>query len=166
MGRGCAGYGAPHDERRRGVGAPCGRAVVRFAAVLLVVLAGTAHASPLSPFGGVRGFSFVSDVEGWACGDPGVLLHTSDGGLTWDPQEPGSGDAFGAIQMLADGRRGWVLGMSGSMIQTIDGGAHWTKLTQHSEHLVSLQILADGRRGWASGYAGAILHTRDGGLTW
>lgn len=32
---------------------------------------------------------FVDDKEGWAAGDDGVVLHTIDGGATWERQATG-----------------------------------------------------------------------------
>jgi photosystem II stability/assembly factor-like uncharacterized protein len=116
---------------------------------------------------------------GWAIGDGpdgAAIVHTSDGGLTWQAQgNPAlwtgmSGNDISAV----DDQTAWAaLGSapgapSGAILHTTDSGAHWV-----------LQAIPSGLTGgikgvkglsrteaWAASLGGVILHTMDGGATW
>ncbi len=71
------------------------RMLISFAALLGVFVP--------SSFGAVRAFpedspiralQFVDEKEGWAAGDDGIVLHTIDGGKTWERQFSGTRASF------------------------------------------------------------------------
>jgi photosystem II stability/assembly factor-like uncharacterized protein len=116
---------------------------------------------------------------GWAIGDDAdgaAIVHTSDGGLTWQAQgTPAlwtgmSGNDISAV----DDQTAWAaLGGatdadSGAILHTTDGGAHWVPQAIPAG-------LAGGIKGvkglsrseaWAASLYGTVLHTTDGGATW
>ena len=53
-------------------------------------------------------------TEGWAAGDRGTLLHTADGGATWEALELGTHANLLRLTFVAPDR-GWVVGMSGAI---------------------------------------------------
>lgn len=66
-------------------------------------------------------------VERVSTAATGMLLKTTDGGLTWSELDvPGVGNAQGVGFLTAD--RGWISGR-GSSATTIDGGLTWTPTT-------------------------------------
>src|SRR6516165_7196478 len=52
---------------------------------------------------------FVDADEGWAAGDDGVVLHTIDGGQTWERQPTGIRASLRSIHFL-NPYTGWVAG--------------------------------------------------------
>lgn len=76
------------------------------------------------PDGVFNGMYFLSDLEGWIVGNEGIILHTSDGGTTWEIQPlihyPDLRDVF-----FLDENEGWIVGKSGSIFHTTDGGDNW-----------------------------------------
>lgn len=56
----------------------------------------------------LRSVFFVDGQRGWAAGDYGTLIATTDGGVTWTPQNSGTENWLRSIRFLADGRRGWA----------------------------------------------------------
>lgn len=116
---------------------------------------------------------------GWAVGlrsgGYGTILHTIDGGQTWErqgtPEEVGHGNLTGAAAV--DAREAWVAGndgeVSGVLLHTRDGGQHWYSEGDPGDlsgnGLVSVSAV-DIYTAWAVGANGLILHTTDGGERW
>lgn len=80
----------------------------------------------------------------WAVGHDGVILHSSDGGLTWalqryEPWTPPANDdealsrdpRFGAPLLdvlFVDEQTGYAIGAYALLLRTSDGGAHWEQV--------------------------------------
>jgi len=115
---------------------------------------------------------FVSASSGWAFGSGGTLLHTSDGGRTWQHISIQVADFHPAGLYFVDAADGWITGTSCSstpcapiILRTRDGGAHWTLIRFRRS------FASDGFD-WVTpqvGYLmqnGALYRTGDGGITW
>ena len=53
---------------------------------------------------------FVDPYIGWVAGDDGTVLHTTDGGLSWQPQDSGTTEYLKDVFFL-DLDRGWMVGV-------------------------------------------------------
>jgi photosystem II stability/assembly factor-like uncharacterized protein len=123
---------------------------------------------------------FVSATEGWAVdarsrAAPYVyaLLHTIDGGATWEEQAtvPGEG---GIIFAFVDNQNGWFGPASATqnvLLHTRDGGKTWQQ--QYAPALGESLNFVDANVIWGSGYGppgeGDVMHpfvSTDGGDTW
>jgi photosystem II stability/assembly factor-like uncharacterized protein len=102
----------------------------------------------------------------WVAGYGGVMLHSGDGGESWQQQRTFAGASLGCVSFL-DERSGWAVGWSGTILRTTDGGNTWraTPVPDISETLTSIYF-KDERNGWITGMLGALLRTGDGGKTW
>jgi photosystem II stability/assembly factor-like uncharacterized protein len=121
----------------------------------------------------INALTFMADGQkGWAVGDanagPGfkgkcLILHTSDGGRTWNRQDDGKLDGnLYSINFLADGLRGWATGSEGNIFYTSDGGEHWQLQTNVIDSELKAAYFFDdqqGVQGWVVGQDGAILRT-------
>lgn len=151
---------------------------------LLLVAAGLALGSPRTsaspgwelildlPGTAFQGIDFVSDSEGWLAAGAG-LLHTTDGGVTWQEAVPIPGQHID----FADPTHGWLVGYDGTIYGTSDG-VTWSQ--QESGTKVHLtDVFAVGpQEAWVVGTGlgfsdvvvhpppGVLLHTTDGGTTW
>ena len=108
---------------------------------------------------------FIDNHTGWAVGDSGTILKTTDGGNTWNKQNAKTTNYLSSV-CFVDFQTGWVVGESGTIFKTTDGGISWN--TQNSgvtNHLFSVYFVDDSN-GWAVGESGTILMTSDGGTTW
>jgi len=107
-------------------------------------------------------------MTGWVAGgrwDGGVILHTEDGGKTWQNQRSGLADPLMALY-FTDKLNGWAAGFGGTVINTQDGGNSWNvRYKKMDEQLTSIWFL-DKNKGYVTGVDGSILHTSDGGITW
>ena len=111
---------------------------------------------------------FVSDRRGWAVGESGVIIATSDGGDTWTRQSSGYELTLNAVE-FADERNGWTVGQLGLILHTSDGGETWSAqgmdaaLGQNLIH-VHFHNASDGLIITERG--SFALRTTDGGVTW
>ena len=117
-------------------------------------------------------------ATGWVVGgindSYGTILHTTDGGNTWERQGsvaeiPNVG--LGGVSAV-DGNTAWVVGGNescGVILYTTDGGNTWTR--QGEGEIPDAELSGgvssvDRNTAWAVGFNGTVLHTTDGGNTW
>jgi len=113
----------------------------------------------------LRGIWFVDSLSGWACGDSGIVLHTSNGGQEWVKQNSTVSVKLEDV-FFWDIQTGWIAGDSGTVIHTTNGGISWneqqTNVTSLLHHIQFITLL----NGFASGENETALETTDGGQSW
>jgi photosystem II stability/assembly factor-like uncharacterized protein len=118
-----------------------------------------------------RAMRLVAPTGGWAVGDGGLLMTTSDLGHSW--QTPPASlpesvtDHFDFQAVAVEGSHVWIAGSPGTRIfHSADNGQTWqSAATGQSAPLCALYFV-DADHGWAAGALGNILATHDGGQTW
>jgi len=137
----------------------------------------------------LNGVSFPDAQHGWVVGtsgdwDGGVILHTSDGGATWAPQQSNLAGALTGVDFI-DAETGWAVssdplgswfgtGADTCVERTTDAGETWVPLYVASGAALNAVQFADQSAGWAVGTYqpsentrfGALFSTGNGGLTW
>jgi photosystem II stability/assembly factor-like uncharacterized protein len=142
-------------------------------------------------FASTQGVQFVSPQEGWAwgadtTGKNGVLLHTPDGGATWQSNLTLPGLVPLTVR-FADPQAGWVVAGSGFqslgyVLTTTDGGQTWSApvalprdLSLHFQYTFIATLAPQGgdaavlmENNWFHGrvYGTTVWRTTDGGATW
>ena len=112
---------------------------------------------------------FVDANTGWAVGDSGLILHTSNGGVDWIQQASGTNLKLVDISFV-DANTGWVLASDwhpnykSILLKTINRGLDWIQQMQDTL-LFSAVFFIDENIGWLVG-GGIILKTTDGGNIW
>jgi photosystem II stability/assembly factor-like uncharacterized protein len=109
--------------------------------------------------------TFATDNDGWACGRWGTVLHTVDGGKTWNSQSSGTDFTLTGIHFV-DSKHGWAVGDQGTIIHTKDGGTTWTKQKSPVPYFLMAVQFVNPRKGWIATERTTILATEDGGATW
>lgn len=116
---------------------------------------------------------FVGADQGWIVGEFGKILHTADGGKTWQEQQQSlvGGEIVDALDLptffgidCIDAKQCVAVGLDGKIAATSDGGQTWAfeeLAGGFSEPLFTVQLFPDGT-GWAAGVAGEVLK-REGG---
>ena len=139
------------------------------------------------PLGSLVAVDFVDASNGWAVGSTPayfkggpLIVHTVDGGRTWESQDAGFPDGHVHDVAFADALHGWASAtvvswgeQSESLVEyrllhTDDGGRTWV-VQQRSPTLGFGSIAAaDASRVWVSRWdsGGSVLCTKDGGATW
>ncbi|HSW13985.1 MAG TPA: YCF48-related protein [Solimonas sp.] len=94
--------------------------------------------------------TFASPTQGWAVGHDVTILHTSDGGRSWDLQHQDVARQQPLLDVLfLDELQGFAAGAFGMLFATIDGGQTWNEvdapvLKEDNFHLHSLTRLRNG----------------------
>jgi photosystem II stability/assembly factor-like uncharacterized protein len=119
---------------------------------------------------GLNGVYFTSSTTGWAVGDTGTFLSTTNAGITWNLQSPGVQADLYAIEFWA-GSYGWIAGDSTAIIATTNGGTNWDVLTGNVSYKLTDISFYDPLNGCAVGYdhsmwTGQVFTTNDGGNFW
>lgn len=140
----------------------------------------------------LTGVHFVSEQEGWAIGHEALILHTRDGGETWEVQYANPHKQFSDEELdqlteeefnqlprygsplldlwFKNEKEGFVVGAYGMLLFTRDGGASWEDWSDRIDnpdnwHLNAVGS-ADGTTLYIAGEKGQLFRSQDGGSTW
>jgi photosystem II stability/assembly factor-like uncharacterized protein len=100
------------------------------------------------------------------------ILHTDNGGNTWDYQYETSSCLGSSLYSVCftDPLNGWSAGGCPSLyeliLKTTDGGSTWDTAYFNSPGVLSSVYFINALNGWAVGNYGSIISTADGGDTW
>ncbi len=114
--------------------------------------------------GVLLGVDFISARLGWAVGENGTILHTRNGGVTWESQSSPSHLLVGVCAI--SGSEGYVVGDRGSILRTEDGGRVWRSQDSRTTECFGAAHFIFADVGWAVAEAGVVLHTTTGGSVW
>lgn len=114
----------------------------------------------------LNGLFFLPDGRsGWAVGNAGTIVATTDAGDHWAFQTSRTSFDLNAVWFTGAGE-GWAVGDNGAVRHTFDGGANWSiVIAGATENLMDVTF-ATPDTGWIVGSAGVVLRTFDGGATW
>ncbi len=99
----------------------------------------------------------------------GWVLHTDDGGRSWQRQSP-RGDLFCSVHFPSP-RVGYICGRNGTLLKTTDGGQSWQTIRQggstgqRHQPFRALWFVSE-QRGFLVGDGGLFWCTDDGGRSW
>jgi len=111
------------------------------------------------------GVKFITRSQGWACGDGGTVLHTTDLGATWQSQSTGVTNGLYWIT-FQDTLHGWACGSGGRVLWTTDRGNTWNIGNSGvTQYLMSIAF-TDTLTGFAVSDNGLIIRSTDGGRNW
>jgi photosystem II stability/assembly factor-like uncharacterized protein len=115
-----------------------------------------AGSSPISTAARFNAVAFVDERRGWAVGERGLVLVTTNGGRAWFRQESNVSVELSDVKFL-DQRTGWAVGAEGTIIHTTDGGANWQIEPSGTRHPLERLSVASRARAWAVGFGGTIV---------
>ena len=118
--------------------------------------------------------SFADSKNGWAAGQWGVILNTSDGGETWKMQRSETAVDRPLFSILfIDKDHGWAVGLWSLILETHDGGRTWVivKVPSPPEGGKGdrnlFQLFADSKGSlFVAAERGVVLRSDDKGGTW
>lgn len=123
----------------------------------------------------LHAIDFVNENEGWAVGGEydysagisrGIILHTEDGGETWEEQI--SINTLLTDVDFVDENNGWAVGRNGMIKHTTNGGDTWYTAECPLEGMLTSICFADENNGWvvSRDFWGEIIHTNNAGGSW
>jgi photosystem II stability/assembly factor-like uncharacterized protein len=77
------------------------------------------------PWSELRDLQIIDSLEVWAVGINNTLMHTVDGGLTWQKRRVYGPGAMLMGMSFLNPQYGWVVGEAGFIAYTFDGGTTW-----------------------------------------
>ena len=101
---------------------------------------------------------------GFAVGDAGTILKTTDSGMTWSPLTSGTTNALRDAYFF-DATQGVVVGEQGLILRTTDGGAGWQSVTSGVTDTLG-SVSFTGLNGISGGNSQTILYSTDAGASW
>ena len=159
-----------NDAPRAGSALPA--AIVGLTLALAAVICTTAAATSWSARSissqNLFDVSFPVAARGWAVGNTGTILSSSNSGQTWAAQVSGTASELHAVDFI-DADIGWAVGADDTVLYTTNGGASWTRTTSGAGANLADVDFVDANNGSAVGallLANVIVHTTDGGRTW
>jgi photosystem II stability/assembly factor-like uncharacterized protein len=115
--------------------------------------------------------AFTDTLNGWAVGDSGKIVHTSDGGSSWH-QQNSTINLFIEDIFFLNKRLGWAIAndyffFGTTILKTTNGGINWSadRFPDSSKIIYTVYYL-DSLNGFLAGYSGALLRTTDAGNSW
>ena len=118
----------------------------------------------------LRYLAFVDSLTGWAAGEAGTIIHTTDGGNSWDVQNS-TVQTFIMDVFFVDKNIGWALTLKDEfpfnsvILKTTNGGNDWSaeNFPDSSKYIRTI-FFFDSLNGFVGGsYIG---FTSDGGNSW
>jgi photosystem II stability/assembly factor-like uncharacterized protein len=125
------------------------------------------YTQPSSTTNSLWGVFFLPDGRnGWAVGDAGTIVHTTDAGASWATQVSSTSFSLRAV-WFTSAQVGYAAGYGGTVMKTQNGGVSWTRINTlaASENFNDI-CFADSQHGWVVGANGVIARTEDAGGTW
>ncbi|MCX7611947.1 MAG: YCF48-related protein, partial [Ignavibacterium sp.] len=121
--------------------------------------------NPLPQSNPLYSVKFIDANTGWAVGELGTIIKTTDGGINWTVQ---SSDTIGALNSVCfvNANIGWVAGANGTILKTTNGGLSWTPQSSGTTRPLYSIYFTNSNIGWAVGETGIILKTTNGGVSW
>jgi photosystem II stability/assembly factor-like uncharacterized protein len=117
--------GPPYAGTYKKVSAPSGNCLWICLKTTILKYTDDAYTEPETPSGVFNDIHFVTNEEGWVVGENDFIMHTSDGGASWNVQDvPFAGSDFNCVFFL-DLNEGWVVGRNGKILHTTNGGEEW-----------------------------------------
>jgi len=117
---------------------------------------------------------FIDKYNGWAAGEAGTIVHTTNGGKNWHCITSENHIDFNDVEFTS-ATHGYIVGDEVIYLFTTDGGNSWQYKDFDSPYVFSNITFFDDNNGWLTAYNylryektdyGRILKTTNGGLTW
>ena len=118
----------------------------------------------------LTGVQFLNNSKGFAWGEQGTLLKTTDGGISWTAIVTDTTSTIDKVQ-FTDANHGFFM-VGHSISKTVNGGVTWTKITLPATAPITDFYFFNTLNGQVCGGTlnpsalGYVYQTNDGGLTW
>lgn len=107
---------------------------------------------------------FTDALNGWAVGNSGTILMTTNGGESWSSKNLTTQDLKDVA--FLDSQVGLIVGDDGRIYRTTDGGSNWSQISSGTESNILAVAFGEGRMAYAAGRDGVLLRSTDNGASW
>lgn len=112
----------------------------------------------------LRGVHLLDSGVGYAVGDAGTILKSTDAGMTWSARSSGTTSVLYDVYFFDDAT-GVSVGDGGLILRTTDGGASWQSVPSGVRDALRA-VSFSGANGIIGGGSLDILYSSDSGATW
>lgn len=109
--------------------------------------------------------SFADQNNGMTLGEGGVIIKTTDSGLTWSKKTSGVNSALFGLSYVSQSLA-VISGYNGVILRSTNGGESWTKISVPYFNSFPYTYFVNQNIGYIVGNSGIILKSIDGGLSW
>ena len=121
--------------------------------------------NPLPQGNDLKSIQFITPNSGFAIGNYGTLLKTTNGGINWEYLLLQSPINLSSLYFV-NSNVGYAVGDSGLILKTTNGGESWiNQVSGVDTNLTDISFFNENI-GYATGLWGLILKTTDGGSNW
>jgi photosystem II stability/assembly factor-like uncharacterized protein len=102
----------------------------------------------------LHGVYFTSPSNGWAVGQYGTIIHTTNGGINWTVLIPSPASSNVNKVAFIDSLHGYIVGDGNTILTTSDGGASWQYMNDgnyYMTHYYDLILSKSGYKAWFVG---------------
>ncbi|GEM_PF-6559772 len=111
------------------------------------------------------GVKMLNDTTGWIVGSSGLILKTTDAGVTWIQQTSGVSVGLTSVTVV-NASTVWVTGDSGgTLLSTTNGGTSWASVTTNTGAILNAVAVPSGTNYWVVGSSVTIIRSTDSGST-
>lgn len=139
--------------------------------VITILLMATGHLFSQSWISQISGTTNVLEAvwfkdaqNGWAVGNSGTSLFTTNHGQTWNAVRLTTEDLKDVA--FFDQSTGLIVGDNGRIFRTTNGGANWTQVSSGTSSNIIAVAFGAGGMAYAAGREGVILRSTDFGANW
>ncbi|HDZ58691.1 MAG TPA: hypothetical protein ENH47_01320 [Ignavibacteriales bacterium] len=116
---------------------------------------------------------FIDSLYGWAVGDAGIIIHTTNSGIDWYIQSSNTQNIIADIFFI-NKYTGWASSWNTAtppfgtiLLRTTDGGDNWDQVLYPGENIfITCILFPDSLVGWMGGKPHALVKSDDGGFSW
>ncbi|MBI3512412.1 MAG: T9SS type A sorting domain-containing protein [Bacteroidetes bacterium] len=130
--------------------------------------AGSVWTQPVFPanFPGLNAVRFFSSTEGWAVGNSGVMMKTTNNGMNWDTVSAVTAEDLYSINIPTSATI-YIAGVNGTLMRSSDDGATWAAITNSGTSLdINDLHFINSSAGFICGNGGFISATGDACANW
>jgi len=114
---------------------------------------------------GINDILFANEETGFAVGNKGIVLETTDSGKTWQKSIPDSNSSFKSL-FITQNKKVFIVGENGTLFSKDQSEKKWNKIEIKSKNTFNTIHFIDNQNGLIVGSKGEILRTSDGGKSW
>ena len=107
--------------------------------------------------------SLADAQNGWAVGFNNLVMHTTDGGANWTPQDVDAPPVTAITGVTAvNSTTAWIADWNGFVARTVDGGQTWRRERIAGAEQVDFEdaLFLDAQTGWVGGNIGIWKRSR------
>lgn len=113
----------------------------------------------------LRDVRFANNTTGWAVGNEGTAVYSSNGGQSWVKQYPGSVNDLRTIWVFSPEKM--MAGAWDTLFMTSNGGSSWSRIWTTSVNINVWDLFfLDQNNGFMAGEWSFYAETTDGGMNW